>query len=111
MSLLTQQRCFLHADREAAARCPKCRRMFCRECVTEHGDRMLCAACLAAPVAANSAPRRGLLRALGSLLQAAVGLALCFLFFHELGRFLLNMPGTYHEGTLWRQAWNRLTSE
>lgn len=42
---IVQQRCFNHGSREAAARCPECRRHFCRECVTEHEDRLLCASC------------------------------------------------------------------
>ena len=46
MTALAHQRCFNHALREAAARCPGCGNFFCRECVTEHDDRVLCAACL-----------------------------------------------------------------
>ncbi len=41
-----QQRCWNHEAREAACRCPACGRSFCRECVTEHEMRLLCAACL-----------------------------------------------------------------
>ena len=40
------QRCFNHAGREAVARCPECGQFFCRECITEHEDRVLCSACL-----------------------------------------------------------------
>ncbi len=43
---LSGKRCFNHAGREAAARCPGCRRFYCRECVTEHDGRVLCAECL-----------------------------------------------------------------
>ena len=43
---LSQQRCVLHPDREAVARCPECKRFFCRECVTEHDGRLLCATCI-----------------------------------------------------------------
>ena len=43
---LSLQRCRNHAEREAVARCPGCGHHFCRECVTEHDDRILCAACL-----------------------------------------------------------------
>lgn len=49
---LQRQRCFNHAEREATARCPVCKRDFCRECITEHNHRMLCRSCLA------SAPAR-----------------------------------------------------
>ena len=51
-----QQRCWNHEGREAVCRCPECGRSFCRECVSEHQARLLCAACLARSV--ETAPRR-----------------------------------------------------
>ncbi len=42
------QRCWNHEAREAVCRCPECQRGYCRECVTEHESRLLCAACLSA---------------------------------------------------------------
>ena len=54
-----EQRCFHHERREAVCRCPKCRRSFCRECVTEHEDRLVCAACLRASTRNASASRSG----------------------------------------------------
>lgn len=111
MSTLARQRCFLHAQREAAARCPECRHMFCRECVTEHGDRMLCANCLRKLTSSKTTTRGGVLKKTAVLLQCAIGLSLCLVFFYGFGRFLLSMPGAYHEGTLWKQAWTKLTAE
>jgi hypothetical protein len=58
-----QQRCWNHEAREAVCRCPQCGRSFCRECVTEHESRLLCAACLRnvlPPAASRSGKRRGL---------------------------------------------------
>lgn len=46
MPALIHQRCFNHATREAVARCPECSQFFCRECITEHDDRVICSACL-----------------------------------------------------------------
>jgi hypothetical protein len=43
MQDITQQRCLNHMLREAVARCPECSRFFCRECITEHEDKVLCA--------------------------------------------------------------------
>src|ERR1700680_2401495 len=43
---LVHQRCLQHPDREAAFRCPACKRNYCRECGVEHDGRMLCGACL-----------------------------------------------------------------
>ena len=42
------QRCWHHEQREAVCRCMACQRSYCRECVTEHEERFLCTACLAA---------------------------------------------------------------
>jgi hypothetical protein len=53
-----QQRCWNHEAREAACRCPACGRSYCRECVSEHEGRLLCAACLSA-VAAGREPGSG----------------------------------------------------
>ncbi|MBV8819912.1 MAG: hypothetical protein JO022_16230 [Acidobacteriaceae bacterium] len=46
MTAVFTQRCLLHSAREAVARCPQCRNYFCRECVTEHDQRLICTACL-----------------------------------------------------------------
>jgi hypothetical protein len=54
-----EQRCFHHERREAVCRCPQCRRSFCRECVTEHEDRLICAACLRESALTAKAPRTG----------------------------------------------------
>ena len=43
---LAQQRCRNHLERSAAGRCPTCSFFYCRECITEHAGRLLCAACV-----------------------------------------------------------------
>lgn len=109
-SVLAHQRCFNHQAREAAARCPECREFFCRECITEHGLRVLCASCLrkTAPVEARASRGwMGFLR----WIPSALGILAAFCFFYSLGRFLLTMPTQYHEGTLWRKSWDQLTRE
>ena len=104
MATLAQQRCFNHALREAAARCPSCRQHFCRECVTEHDDRMICAACLAKELAGTriGRPRR---RAALRFAQAFTGLALLWVGFYLVGLALLELPASLHEGTLWEENW------
>jgi hypothetical protein len=86
--------CFLHPEREAAARCPACRRAFCRECVTEHEGRVLCAPCLSAAASPAAAPRRRL----AGPLAAAAGLLAAWLFFFLLGRLLVALPSPVGEG-------------
>ena len=65
-----QNRCWNHEAREAVCQCPQCGRSFCRECVTEHESRLMCAACLRHAAQAASV-RRGRLRRM-----AAAGLTL-----------------------------------
>jgi hypothetical protein len=97
----SDQRCCNHPGREAVARCPECRRTFCRECVTEHGDRVLCASCLKQWLATSKSPHPGLRRS-SELLGALLGLATAWLFFYWLGQGLLTIPTSFHEGTVWR---------
>jgi hypothetical protein len=97
---MIQQRCFHHEFREAASRCPICLRYFCRECVTEHEDRVLCADCLKKIVARDTIVPSGLRRALRGLLPIA-GLLMAWLFFYALGRTLLWIPAAVHDGTVW----------
>ncbi|MCX7824786.1 MAG: rhomboid family protein [Verrucomicrobiae bacterium] len=103
MTALAHQRCFNHARREAVARCPGCERYFCRECVTEHADRVLCASCLKKQaVAATVRPSRW--SALARLAAGAAGLLLVWVFFYFAGRILLLLPSDFHEGTMWRAS-------
>ena len=83
------QRCANHPGREAAARCPDCRSFFCRECVTEHEDQVLCAACIRKRTAAHTTPRRRLLRQLAGTVPVGLGLLTAWLFFFLLGRALI----------------------
>ena len=104
MSNLIHQRCFNHSLREAAARCPECGHFYCRECITEHHDRVICAACLKKVVRSPFTPRRafvGVLRAL----QCLLGVFTVWLFFYFVGQALLSIDSSFHEGTLWQGKW------
>jgi hypothetical protein len=103
MTALHQERCAHHAAREAAAKCLSCGRFFCRECVTEHLGRVLCAECLAREGEKKAARRRRL----ASLRQAGMfiaGFFLVWLVFHTTGRALMAIPDSFHEGTVWEEA-------
>jgi len=95
-----QQRCFHHEFREAACRCPICRRYFCRECVTEHDDRVLCVECLKTIVGARAGRLGGARRVLRGLLTVA-GVLMAWLFFYAIGRTLLLIPSAVHDGSVW----------
>ena len=101
MADLIHQRCFNHASREAAARCPECGQFYCRECITEHDDRLICAACLGKLVTPFSAGRRTFV-GLARVVQVAGGVFVLWLFFYLLGQTLLSIDASYHEGTVWK---------
>lgn len=100
MPQLVHQRCFTHAHREAAARCPECKRFFCRECITEHEDRVLCAACLE-QLAGAKEKRRRIWRFWGRGGLCLVGVFTVWLAFYFCARALLLIPDSFHEGTIW----------
>jgi len=100
---LVRQLCAHHAQREAAARCPECGRFFCRECVIEHDDRILCASCLKRFLkkSGSKASRFTPFVRAGQLL---LGFMILWLFFYYLGQVLISLPASFHEGTVWKQA-------
>ena len=102
MSTLARQRCLNHAEREAAARCPGCGQSYCRECVVEHGERMLCAACVRL-ASARQAERAGWLSAAWRAAQAAAGVFFLWVVFFAAGRILLAIPASFHEGEVWKR--------
>mgnify|MGYP001264989032 CR=1 FL=1 len=104
MVALTHQRCFNHADREAVARCPGCGSYFCRECVTEHDERVICAACLRKEARPRLLQRPGFVGVI-HFGQALLGLFLAWFFFHMVGDILLGLPSSFHEGSLWKDTW------
>ncbi len=97
MSQLVHHRCFVHATREAAARCPSCRQHFCRECVTEHDGRVLCASCLR-KLTQPEVRRTRNLSFFTAPFQLLVGLALAWVVFYLVGHVLLQTPSEWHEG-------------
>ena len=101
MPTLHQQRCFNHALREAVARCPECTRYFCRECVTEHDGRVVCAACLAR-LAQAAKPRPQSAARLVRVLQFTGAVLLAWFFFFLAGAWLLRATAPDHAATLWQ---------
>ena len=104
MAELTHKRCWNHPEREAAARCPQCGQYFCRECVTEHDERVVCAVCLR-QLNGPAEPRRSGLTALRGAGLCLGGFFIAWIFFHGLGQALLLIPTSFHEGTLWSEIW------
>ncbi len=78
-----------------------CHDFFCRECVTEHDGRLICANCLQKPETAKTRKKSRVLPAAGNLLKAAVGLLLAWLVFYAIGQILLMVPDSFHSGDIW----------
>ena len=105
MSSLALQRCHHHADREAIARCPECGQFYCRECITEHDERIICASCLAKLTRPpEKAAVRFRLGALRPIFGAISGLIVAWLCFYIVGRSLLAIPTTFHASALWKNG-------
>lgn len=106
MDTLAQQCCLNHHLREAVARCPECKHFFCRECIAEHDDRVLCAACLKKLVVSN-AKRKNPLAFIRQSALVVAGMLVAWLFFFWIGRGLLAIPTSFHDGTIWKTGfWN-----
>ena len=104
MNTLSAQRCFHHSLREAVARCPECTHFSCRECITEHDDRIICATCLR-KLAIVTEPQRMSFAWLPPLVQITLGVTVVWLFFYFFGATLLSIPSQYHEGEVWVDKW------
>lgn len=97
MTAVAQRKCLHHPSREAAARCPSCRRFFCRECVTEHEGRLACADCLKR-TAAQAERKRVDWRAWLRPAWAVTGFLLAWMAFYYGGYLLSRLPGSTHAG-------------
>lgn len=102
---LAHQRCYHHRRREAVVRCPECGRYFCRECVTEHDQRMLCSTCLSKTEGIRSGGQRTWIRMISMLAQGGVGFLIIWYAFYLIGLMLLSIPDAFHEGAVWDPDW------
>src|SRR5512144_323405 len=105
---IASQKCWNHSAREAVARCPECGHAYCRECVAEHEDRVICAGCLArlsAPVEKKK-KRLWTFDSMVRLSGAIVGLFVAWFVFFSLGRMLLSVPDRFHADTIWTRTFS-----
>ncbi|MET0262204.1 MAG: rhomboid family protein [Rariglobus sp.] len=95
-----------HDEREAVGRCVECEGSFCRECLTEHDDRLYCAPCFARRIAAGkrNAARRGVDWRRWKAGIVTAGSILCLVWgFYALGRVLAAIPAELHDATVWKE--------
>ena len=98
--ILRQQRCFNHSHREASARCPECGRYYCRECITEHDDRVVCASCLAKiTLKKETSVQHWAL--VPRVLLAVLAVLIVYAVIVLAGNALLSMPSAFHETGGW----------
>jgi hypothetical protein len=100
---ISDSRCFNHAVREAVAKCPQCGRFFCRECVSEHEGRVICASCLAR-IAGIKHKKRFNLSGTAKIFQLAAGILILWCCFYLMGKALLSIPSVFHEKTMWSEV-------
>lgn len=91
---ISLSRCFNHAAREAVARCPECTDYFCRECVTEHENKVICASCFRTTTEGAEQEKRN--SVIVSLLALVLGVALIWCVTYLVGRGLLAVPSSWH---------------
>lgn len=101
------RRCTRHQEREAAARCRDCAHYFCRECVTDHDNVVLCASCLSKRAQAKTKSKEGVLSRLRRPALIAAGCLLTWLLWYQFGRLLLSIPQDVHNGILWQPTHHR----
>ena len=102
MTNLHQRQCLNHAAREAVARCPECGHFYCRECIAEHEDRVICAACLRKMLRSTEKQRSPLFAWFARATAFCFSLMICWLAFYCVGKILLSIPTKFHDGTLWQ---------
>jgi hypothetical protein len=100
LKTLSAQRCYNHAQREAAARCTECQRFFCRECVSEHDHRVICSSCLE-KLARPARKAGGRLAVARDLFLFLAAFFLMWIVFFTCGKALLALPSSFHEGAVW----------
>lgn len=105
---LRVMRCARHSEREAVARCPQCGGSFCRECVSEHEGRLLCAACLAKGLAVKpEASKRHVWKRVKPTLLNVGAVFLLWALFMSFGELLVRIPPEVHEGNIWKAPFNQ----
>lgn len=95
MATLVQQKCLNHTEREAAARCPSCRRFYCRECIVDHEGRVICSSCLK-KLTASEGETSSRLSWIRDLLLFVGSVGILWFTFYGIGRVLMRFPDTFH---------------
>jgi hypothetical protein len=85
------------------ARCPECGSSYCRECIAEHDERVICASCLQRLLKRPAEKTRSWGKQMLWLAGSVCGIFLAWLSFYNLGRVLLMVPSSFHS-ELWGES-------
>lgn len=94
---LRKRKCANHESREAVARCPECRKDFCRECITEHKNKMLCTNCLREITQKKDARKRKM-EIVFAMFLFFIGMLISYYFFFGLASIFSEIPDQFHNG-------------
>lgn len=86
---VADEKCWYHAARAAAARCPECEKYYCRECITEHEGQVICATCLDALTTEEEREEQA--SGLFSIVYGLLGMLLSWLLFYVISRSLIEL--------------------
>ncbi len=86
---MKDQQCMNHPSRGAAARCPDCENYYCRECVTEHEGRVICAGCMKQMVG-RGGETSSRWTTLVEAAKVVAGLVAGWLFFYMVAQFFID---------------------
>jgi len=102
-----RRRCARHEEREAVGRCSVCAGGFCRECLTEHEDRLYCGPCFTLQVASvrRVASRSNINWCFWRRITLTIGSLVCLVAgAYALGRLLAAIPADFHDGKVWKKT-------
>jgi len=92
MPELSNIRCQNHIEREAAAICMKCQNYFCKECITEYDDKMLCKNCIDDLLKKNKTTHRKKIN-LKQFFAIITTTLFLWIIFYSSGKFLISISG------------------
>ncbi len=100
-SISTDTSCTIHADRRSTARCPSCRKFYCRECITEHEGKLTCATCLSLSLEERAKPKQRRRWNLVPVIQVIIALMVSWAVFYLFAATIRDVPDEFHDGTIW----------
>ena len=100
---LSKLHCFNHSLREAVARCLECNRYFCRECIIEHKERVICAECLERINAQEEKKDSIYLSIITRTIATFITIFILWFTYYAIGEQLQKIPTFFQKGRLFEE--------